>query len=69
MKQRPLNLTDEQIATVLDLSSKDYDPATIPEDALAELVRLGIIDRRSDGTIDFTDAGEKIRDTLVRQAA
>ncbi len=69
MNENPLNLTDEQITAVLDLRSKDLDRATIREDALAELVRLGIVDRRKDGTIDFTDAGEKIHDALVRQAA
>ncbi len=69
MNENPLNLTDEQITAVLDLGSKDLDPATIPEDAFAELVRLGIVERRSDGTIDFTDLGEKIHDALLRPAA
>ena len=69
MNENPLNLTDEQITAVLDLGSKDLDPAAIPEDAFAELVRLGIVERRSDGTIDFTDVGKKILDALVRPAA
>ncbi len=69
MKEYPIKLTDEQIAAVLDLGSKDLDRATIPEDAFAELVRLGIVDRLPDGTIDFTDLGEKIHDALFRPAA
>ncbi len=69
MEGIPLKLTDEQITTVLDLGSKDPDPAAIPEDVLADLVQLGVVDRGTDGTIDFTDEGEKIHDALVRQAA
>lgn len=69
MNKNPSNLTDVQITAVRDLGSKDFDPAAIPEDVLAELVQLGVVDRRTDGTIAFTDEGEKIYDTLVRQAA
>ncbi len=69
MNENPLNLTDEQITAVLNLGSKDLDPAAIPEDFLADLVQLGIVDRRTDGTIDFTDLGEKIHDALLRPAA
>ncbi len=69
MNENPLNLTDEQITAVLDLGSKDLDPAAIREDVLADLVQLGVVDRRTDGTIDFTDVGEQIYDALFRQAA
>ena len=69
MNNNPSNLTDVQITAVRDLGSKDFDPAAIPEDVLAELVQLGVVDRRTDGTIAFTDEGEKIYDGVVRQAA
>ena len=69
MNENPLNLTDEQITAVLDLGGKELDLTTIPEDVLADLVQLGIVDRRTDGTIHFTDMGKKIHDALVRQAA
>ena len=69
MNKNPSNLTDVQITALRDLGSKDFDPAAIPEDVLAELVQLGVVDRRTDGTIAFTDEGEKIYDGVVRQAA
>ncbi len=69
MKDIPIKLTAEQIVGVLGLGSKDLDPAAMPEDVLADLVQLGVVDRGTDGTIDFTDEGEKIHDALVRQAA
>ncbi len=69
MNNNPSNLTDVQITAVRDLGSKDFDPAAIPEDVLAELVQLGVVDRRTDGTIHFTDMGKKIHEAQVRQAA
>ena len=69
MKDIPIKLTNDQIVGVLGLGSKDLDPAAIREDVLADLVQLGVVDRRTDGTIDFTNVGEKIRDILLREAA
>ena len=69
MNKHPIKLTDEQIATVMDLGSKNLDPATIPEGIVASLFGLGIVSFRPGGAVYFTDAGEKIHDALVRQAA
>jgi len=38
----------------------------IPLDVLDELFNLGLIYKRSDGNVDFTEVGERIYDQLAK---
>ena len=68
MKENPLNLTDEQIAAVLDLGAH-FDQDSIREDILTGLFRLDLIDLRADGMFEFTDLGKEVHEALFRPAA
>lgn len=62
------NLTDEQRRAILQIGDPESVFEKIPSDILDELVALGLLYRRSDKNLDFTDLGNDIYDSLIARS-
>ena len=60
-----MKLTEEQKKVILRLGDTHGEMAVIPETVLAELVDFGLVSKRPDGAIDFTDEGGEVYDELA----
>ena len=61
-----IKLTDQQKEAILKFGrSSEFE--IVPMDVLEELFNLGLIYKRSDEKLDFTEAGEQLYDQLTKQ--
>lgn len=58
-----VQLTDKQKEVMLQLGSSSC-LEMVPQDTLDELFQMGLLYKRSDGSIYFTDEGDKVYDQL-----
>ena len=55
-------LTEELAGALCDTR---LDPAGITQEKLNQLMKMGVVYQRMDGTLDFTDLAKTIRDALT----
>jgi hypothetical protein len=60
-----IQLTDEQKEVILKFG-RSSEIEVVHLDVLDELLKLGLIYKRSDEKLDFTEAGEQIYDQLAK---
>ena len=65
MNPEMIELTNEQREVILQLGNPDSVLEAIPLEVMKELLDRGLVCKRSDGRIDFTELGEQVHESIA----
>ncbi len=60
-------LTEDQKKVMLQLGDTESVHEVVPADVLQQLIELGLVYKRNDGHLDFTDSGEAVYESLTKK--